>query len=172
MQPLSLSRRISTLFSDKVVLHKYFHLVSEAIARSYSVKKVFLETSQNSQKNTCARVYFLIKLEASACNFIKKETLTQVFFSEFCEISRDTFFTEQLWWLLCSFALLLNFRATRRVYETLQKLWYFCITKRILYFPKYSQSEIQTFTSSIPGRIINLLSKFFKKFLWKSLLRL
>ena len=28
-------------------------------------KKVFLEISQNSQKNTCARVYFLIKLQAT-----------------------------------------------------------------------------------------------------------
>ena len=32
-----------------------------------------------------------------ACNFIKKETLTQVFFCEFCEISQNTFPTEHLW---------------------------------------------------------------------------
>ena len=32
-----------------------------------------------------------------ACNFIKKETLAQVFSSEFCEISKNTFFTEHLW---------------------------------------------------------------------------
>ena len=31
-----------------------------------------------------------------ACNFIKKETLTQVFSCEFCEICKNTFFTEQL----------------------------------------------------------------------------
>ena len=30
------------------------------------------EISQNSQENTCARVYFLIQLQALACNFIKK----------------------------------------------------------------------------------------------------
>ena len=36
-------------------------------------------------------------LEVSACNFIKKETLAQVFFCEFCEITKDIFFTEQLW---------------------------------------------------------------------------
>ena len=35
------------------------------------VKKLFLQISQNSQKNTCARVSFLKKLQASACNFIK-----------------------------------------------------------------------------------------------------
>ena len=32
-----------------------------------------------------------------ACNFIKKETLAQVFFCEFREISKNTFFTEDLW---------------------------------------------------------------------------
>ena len=56
-----------------------------------SVKKVFLEISQNSQEKTCARVSFLIKLQA-ACNFIKKETLAQVFSCEFCEISKNNFF--------------------------------------------------------------------------------
>ena len=30
-------------------------------------------------------------------NFIKKETLTQVFSCEFCEISKNTFFTEHVW---------------------------------------------------------------------------
>ena len=37
---------------------------TEAVARRCSVKKVFLEISQNSQENTCARVPFLIKLQA------------------------------------------------------------------------------------------------------------
>ena len=32
-----------------------------------------------------------------ACNFIKKETLAEVFSCEFCEISKNTFFTEHLW---------------------------------------------------------------------------
>ena len=46
-------------------------------------KKVFLKLSQNSQ-------------EAEACNFIKKETLAQVFSCDFCEISKNTFFTDHL----------------------------------------------------------------------------
>ena len=37
----------------------------EAVAQRCSVKEVFLKISQNSQENTCARVYFLIKLQAS-----------------------------------------------------------------------------------------------------------
>ena len=37
---------------------------SEAVVQRCSVKNVFLEISQNSQENTCARVSFLIKLQA------------------------------------------------------------------------------------------------------------
>ena len=55
-------------------------------------KKVFLEILQNSQANTYARVSFLMKLQADACNFIKKETLAQVFSFEFSEIFKNTFF--------------------------------------------------------------------------------
>ena len=59
--------------------------ISEAVVQRCSVKKVFLEISQNLQENTCARVSFSIKLQASAfinnfSNFIKKETLAQGIF--------------------------------------------------------------------------------------------
>ena len=37
---------------------------AKAVARSCAVKKVFLEKFQNSQESTCARVSFLIKLQA------------------------------------------------------------------------------------------------------------
>ena len=47
------------------------------------MKKVFLGISQNSQENTCAR--------PQGCNFIKKETLAEVFSSEYCEISQNNF---------------------------------------------------------------------------------
>ena len=32
-----------------------------------------------------------------ACNFFKNETLAQVFSCEYCEISKNIFFTEHLW---------------------------------------------------------------------------
>ena len=54
-----------------------------------SVNKVFLEISQNSQENACTRVSFL-------CNFIKNETLAQVFP---CEFLKTTFHNEHIWWL-------------------------------------------------------------------------
>ena len=57
---------------------------------------MFLQISQSSQENTCARVSFLTKLQATVCNFVKIQTLTLVFSYEFCEISKNTFFTEHL----------------------------------------------------------------------------
>ena len=36
----------------------------EAVVPRWSVEKVFLEISQNSQENTYATVFFLIKLQA------------------------------------------------------------------------------------------------------------
>ena len=64
---------------------------SEGGSLRWSVRKVFLEISQNSQENNCPRVSFLIKLKTWACNFIKKETLAQVFSCEFWEISKNIF---------------------------------------------------------------------------------
>ena len=54
----------------------------EAVGQRCSVKKVFLEISQNWQENSCTRFSFLIKLQAC---------LAQVFSHEFCEISKNTF---------------------------------------------------------------------------------
>ena len=46
----------------------------ETVSRMCSVKKVFLEISQNSQESTCARVSFLIKLQVSGAFRHCKET--------------------------------------------------------------------------------------------------
>ena len=75
-------------------------LTTEAATRNVLYRKVFLEILRNSQENTLVRVSFLIKLQASVCDFIKNKTLAQVFFCEFCEVSKNTFFTEHLWLLL------------------------------------------------------------------------
>ena len=50
---------------------------TEAVAQRCPVKRMLV--FQNSQEDTCARVYFLINLQVPACNFIKKETGTGVF---------------------------------------------------------------------------------------------
>ena len=48
-------------------------------------------------KHLCLRLFFNKAVGLSTCNFIEKETLIQVLSCEFCEISKNTFFTEHLW---------------------------------------------------------------------------
>ena len=77
-----------------------YHQISENIEQKFPWEtqfqkqppEMFLEISQNAQKNTCARVSFFNKVEGfKASNFIKKETVPQLFSCEFCEISKNTF---------------------------------------------------------------------------------
>ena len=49
-------------------LTRILYETSEPVTQKCSVKKVFFEISQNSQENTCARVSFLINLQASAAD--------------------------------------------------------------------------------------------------------
>ena len=72
------------IFSISSSESKHWNSLAFVQKAFYSVKKVFLEISQNSQENTRARVSFLIKL-------IKKETLAKVFSCELCETSKNTF---------------------------------------------------------------------------------
>ena len=51
----------------------------EAVVQTCSVKKMFLEISQNSQENTCARVSFLIKLQAWPATLLKKRLCHKCF---------------------------------------------------------------------------------------------
>ena len=53
--------------------------------------------SQNLQENTCARVSFLTKLQASGLQLYLKRDSAHVLSCEFCEISKNTFFTEHIW---------------------------------------------------------------------------
>ena len=69
--------------------------MSEAVAQSCSVKNLLLE------------------IWPQACNFIKMETLTQVFSCEFCEISKNTFLVEQLQWLLLQVNILDKIKMTK-----------------------------------------------------------
>ena len=72
--------------------HKKLHYRFRSSRPEVFCKKGVLEISQNSQESTCARDSFLIKLQAKAWNFIKKESLRLVFSCEFCEISKNIFF--------------------------------------------------------------------------------
>ena len=75
--PASISEYVRYLKNEKKKKKKKNAV--EAATRGAPCKNVFLEISQNSQENTCARVSLLIKLQAEPFNFIKEETVLGVF---------------------------------------------------------------------------------------------
>ena len=62
-----------------------------------SIKKVVLKNFAKFTGKYRARASFWMKLQASGLQLYLKKTLTQVFSCEFCQISKNTFFTEHLW---------------------------------------------------------------------------
>ena len=76
--------------------------ILEVIFQRRSVKKVFLEISQNPQENTCGRVSFLIKLQAIQL-YLKKRLWHSCFRVNFVKFLRTPFFEEHPWWLLLQF---------------------------------------------------------------------
>ena len=80
---MMISYRLSTFTTYthyKVFMNELFFNIAEkhvtdfveAVIQRCSVKKVFLEISQNLQENTCARVSFLIKLQALRLQLYEK----------------------------------------------------------------------------------------------------
>ena len=80
------------LFTRATVFYYYVTYAEEAVVRKYSIKKAFLEISQNSQENTCATV-----------SFLKKRLWQRYFPVNFEKFVRTHFLTEHLRWLLLAF---------------------------------------------------------------------
>ena len=55
--------RFENYFRNYFRIFTITHINTEAVTQTCSVKKVFLEISENSQENTCTRVSFLIKFQ-------------------------------------------------------------------------------------------------------------
>ena len=73
-----------TTFHRKIIYKLvWIYIWAEAVTQRCSVKKVFLEYRKTHRKTPVP--------ESQVCNFIQKETLVQVFFCEFCEISKNNF---------------------------------------------------------------------------------
>ena len=70
---------MGTLARKRLRIKRY---TTGAVVWRCSSKQLLLKSSQNSQENNCARVFF---------NSIKKETQVQVFSRKFCEIFSNTF---------------------------------------------------------------------------------
>ena len=59
-----------------------------------------MRESRRKSPEGCIRRCSSKKAFLNICNFIKKETLTQVFSYQYCEIFKNSFFLEHIQWLL------------------------------------------------------------------------
>ena len=81
----------------------YIFLLATQCSRKQSLQDVRKIFAKLTEKHLCQNLYFnsfvpnTPFIYPEACNFIKKETLAQVFYYEFCKISKNTFYTEHLW---------------------------------------------------------------------------
>ena len=78
------------------LLYKKHRNVRSIHRRCFVKKGVLKNSAKSTGKHLCQSLFFNKIAGLKACNFIKKETLTQVFFCEFCEISKNTFSKEHL----------------------------------------------------------------------------
>ena len=81
-------------------LHEHDNVGGGAVTQRNSVKKVFLEIPQNSQKNTCARVSFFNNAGLGPATIIKKRLWHMRFPVNLAKFLRTPFLTEHLRWLL------------------------------------------------------------------------
>ena len=95
------------LIFDFLICWKVSFIKTEAVAWSSSIKNMFSKTSQNSQENICARVSFLIKLQAWCLVWLWFDlALTQAWLWYWCfPVNFEKFlgtpcFIEHLLWLL------------------------------------------------------------------------
>ena len=100
------------------IVRSSFSVFTETVAHNCSVKKAFLEISQNSLEKTSTRVSFLIKLQASDIQFFKKDLWQRSFPVNFAKFLRTTFLTEHLRWLLLYLLLSLS-----KCFQTVVKIF-------------------------------------------------
>ena len=75
--------------------------LTEVVGLRCCGKNVFLEISQNPQKNTCARVSFLIKLQAWGLQlYLKKRLWHRCFPVNFAKFLTTPFLTEHFRWMI------------------------------------------------------------------------
>ena len=91
--------------------HKIYYNIQQNLAKNFTFSRGVFRTRlkvRSSRLEVFCRKDLLRNftkftgkhLCQSACNFIEKETLAQVFSCEFWEISKNSFFTEHFRWLL------------------------------------------------------------------------
>ena len=97
---LFLGNRTSSLVIAVIVVALVIVIVIAKLRSSrpevFCKKGVLGNLTKFTGKHLCQSLFFnkVAGLRPQACNFIKKETLAQVFSCECCEISKNTFFSQ------------------------------------------------------------------------------
>ena len=92
-------------------------------------------------------------LTRKVCNFIKKETLVQVFSCKICEIFKNNFFTEHLRWLLLMLGLIAVINTLKLLFEKSIAYFLFCrstVMQIIKQFIHYFDVKSKPFKVSCP----------------------
>ena len=93
-----MTKIIGNVFKIKAIFYKFIiHIINGP--EVFCKKGVLKNFTKFTGKHLC-QSFFLIQVTGEASNFIKIETLTQVFYCEFCKIFKNIFFMEHLLWLL------------------------------------------------------------------------
>ena len=69
----------------------HLQVVRSSRPEVFCKKDILRNFTKFTGKHVCQSLFFNKVAGLSACNFIKKETLAQVFSCELCEISKNTF---------------------------------------------------------------------------------
>ena len=81
-------------FSLAIIQDCIAYVLQKQPPEVFQIKKDVLKNFAKFTGKYLCQSHFFSKLQA--CNFIKKEILAQVFSCEFCEMFKNTFFTEHL----------------------------------------------------------------------------
>ena len=87
--------KVSNLYKWWKCMLKIVFLFRSSHRRCSVRKGVLRNFAKFTEEHLCQSLFFN-KVRPKACNFIKKETLSQVFSFAFCGISKYTFFIEHL----------------------------------------------------------------------------
>ena len=80
-----------TIFCIYIFLLHLIDITEAAVRRCSIIQGVLRNFAKLTGEHLCQSLFF-DKFQASACNFIKDEALTQAFSCEFCEISKNTLY--------------------------------------------------------------------------------
>ena len=118
-----------------------------------SIKKgVLRKFAKFTGKHLCRSLFFK-KVAGLACHFIKKVTPAQVFSCEYCEICKNTFFTEHLWT-----AVSLHKNIYKKAHnERCETLWTYPLLLQRQYFrPRLNMVYLHRVSTRVSNRVIYL----------------